>query len=262
MMRTVCFTVDVDRDAAWFKEGTHRAITFGSEKAVFEASCEGLVELVNMLNELKMRATFFFEARTALELSESLDLRALVKNHEVACHGFDHEDFTGELTGVRLSRESKKAILLDAKSMLERIFGTRVSGFRAPYLHADDELLELLKETGFAYDSSLVSDGVVKKIRGLYEIPFLKGGDGKPSLYLWKLMEGKEEAGAVAERVKRALSEKGFALLATHSWHAHRSVEEKHAREKACANIEKIRVLLEEIAAIEGIKFAALQELI
>jgi peptidoglycan/xylan/chitin deacetylase (PgdA/CDA1 family) len=242
--RIACFTVDVDCDVAWHCEGKKHAVTRGQEKAFFDASREGLISLVDLLNELGTKATFFFEARTAVELNKCVDLKQLMEGHEVGCHGLEHEDFTGALTCVKMSRGEKKQDILTAKAVLEKIFGRRIKGFRAPYLNCDDELLGVLAEAGFEYDSSLVNaEGILYKTSGLTEVPLLAGSNGKPLLYFWKMMEGKESAEEFLEKA----SGKTFLLLATHSWHLVKKANGTRADVEG--NKRVVRKVLENVAS-------------
>lgn len=240
----IAFTVDVDRDAAWPVSGQAHAVTKGESRAVFEATKKGFDALLHLLSENGWPATFFFEATTADAINAELP-----KKHEAACHGLNHEDFTGESTGIRLTANEKREILLDARSRLEARFCRTVCGFRAPYLHCDRELFGLLKETGFTYDSSLMrASPKLTEENGLTEAPLLEAdfGNGKKSSYLWRLMEGAYSVEDYCNFTKKALEREGLLILATHSWHSHLSMNNGTNDEaQAEKNLEKVRVVLE-----------------
>ncbi|MFH0973314.1 MAG: polysaccharide deacetylase family protein [Candidatus Micrarchaeota archaeon] len=231
--KKIVFTVDVDRDLAWHKQGTHEAVTKDKDTAVFDATREGLKRLLEVLKDENIPATFFFEAAAAQEINarEKNNLSRLVSlEHEIAGHGFHHEDFTGSLTGVIMTKAKKKAVLEKSRKALKKIFPKRrITGFRAPYLNYDDELFSLLGETGYAYDSSAYSKlpRVEKKGR-IFEIPLTEGVDarGKRMVsYLWPLMEGNRSVVEYDEFASRVLSQSDFLVVATHSWHTHLSIE-------------------------------------
>ncbi|MEM0475823.1 MAG: polysaccharide deacetylase family protein, partial [Candidatus Norongarragalinales archaeon] len=235
----------------------------GEGEAFFDATHAGLLGLLEILKDECVPATFFFEAAAAREIDarerkknkgrkkENAGLAALIPmNCEVAAHGFNHEDFTGSLTGVIIPRAKKKAILRKTKAELEKIFPQRrVEGFRAPYLNWNDDLLALLGETGFVYDSSAYSRAPrVEKKRGVFEVPLTEGVDanGKRMVsYLWPLMEGSRTAADYEDFVFRALSQSDFVVFATHSWHSHASIEGPRAESDIELRLRVLRQLVQ-----------------
>jgi len=82
---------------------------------------------------------------------ESPDLVRKISNrgHEVASHGYSHQMTNG------LSKEEIRRDIVRSKNLLEAITGTQVLGYRAPSFSINEDLLDVLKEAGFLYDSSL-----------------------------------------------------------------------------------------------------------
>ena len=76
----------------------------------------------------------------------------LAGGHELACHGWFHEDFA-EL-GVDQTRE----VLGRSVEAVRAVTGAAPTGFRAPYWSLGAQTLELVEAAGFAYDSSLMAD--------------------------------------------------------------------------------------------------------
>ena len=188
----------MDCDLAWPGDGK-AAVTKGKKQAEFEYSEKGLALLVDLVNSLSIPATFFFEARTALELDRKMPLKELMEGHEVACHGFEHEDFT------KLSFHDKKDRLARSKWLLEKIFGRKIRGFRAPFLKADAELMHALKEENYSWDSSCtVENSVLPQITAPKE------------LYFWPLIEGTINEEEFWNRINAAKNP----VLSTHSWHS------------------------------------------
>ncbi|AUG47398.1 polysaccharide deacetylase [Haloarcula taiwanensis] len=64
-----------------------------------------------------------------------------------------------------LDSEERRAELSQSKAVLERVTGKRVSGFRAPAFDITDDHFDLLADTGYTYDSSVVSS---RSIPGWY----------------------------------------------------------------------------------------------
>ncbi|MFA5312661.1 MAG: polysaccharide deacetylase family protein [Methanomassiliicoccales archaeon] len=228
-MRQCSFTVDVDRDVNQTCESKVCAVSaprYGSDAPRFASSAKGLEAIVDVLNSLGVNGTFFFEARTALEISKDVDLPSLMKGHEVACHGYDHEDLTGHRSGVPLDRGQIIDVLDRSAAVLSEMFGTSRLGFRAPYQACDESIETILFEKDFIYDSSKVrslQDGPIWPYRtasGIIEVPVASGIDprGKKIVgYLWPMHEGKRTIDDYVHLMER--SEDGLFVIATHTWH-------------------------------------------
>ncbi len=228
-MRRMAITVDVDRDVNQACKGKMAAVSsplHGSDEPRFSSSRKGLELIVAILNDLGVRGTFFMEGTTALEISKVVDVAELLQGHEVACHAYDHEDLTGTDTGLRIEREDIDDVLEKSLDVLDSLFGEERRGFRAPYLHASDDLMDSLKAHDFLYDSSVVEEmreGVIRPYltrNGLPEVPIASSKDGKGKKivgYLWPLHEGKRP---IADYVRMIDDFKdGLLVLSTHSWH-------------------------------------------
>lgn len=158
--------------------------------------------LLELLEELHVRATFFFLGRVARDLPDIVR-QAARANHEIASHGWEHVRIFG------VSKEEFKEKMLSSKSHLEDVSGRRVYGFRAPDFSITKSsiwALDILREIGFLYDSSIYPFGlhdvygienvnpfVHKLPNGLIEVPlstidflgrrFPFGGGGYLRLY-------------------------------------------------------------------------------
>ncbi len=127
------------------------------------------------------------------DVAERLDhiWQARGEGHEIASHGCGHFD------GKRWSKAQWKAefsaftrVLKQAWSNAGRadeepagwqaFTGNEIAGFRAPYLSTNRAMVAALKETGFAYDASGISDGpALPSQRGplsLFDLPLIKEG--------------------------------------------------------------------------------------
>lgn len=228
-MAFAAFTVDVDRDANMPSPGKLGGISRpigGDHSPRFSSSARGLELLVDLLDEIGVKGTFFLEARTASEISKGMPIGDLLAKHEIACHGFEHEDLMGKDTGMPLARDDIYFILENANAALEQLTGRKPMGFRAPYLNVGEDVLDVIKEVGFGYDSSLtrdLSDRPVSPWRlpnKLVEVPLAIDKDvhGKRIYsYLWAMHEEKRDPGDYIRMMERAGG--GFLVLATHSWH-------------------------------------------
>jgi len=78
---------------------------------------------------------------------------------EIASHTHTHQ-LLSELDG-----DGRRGELSQSKDVLERVTNEQVSGFRAPAFDITDDHFDLLSDTGYTYDSSVVSS---RSIPGWY----------------------------------------------------------------------------------------------
>lgn len=223
-MRTLCFTVDLDRDV---NEPVMGSVCAASKdrgqgnSPRFSSSGKGAERLVELFDDIGMKATFFAEART-LHRSGAFNF---IKGHEVALHGMDHEDFSGEKTGIHMDEGDMRETIERSISLIRDCVGCQPKGFRAPYMNADDTLMSFLPEYGIRYDSSYYAYVTPEMLpyrleNRMVEIPVTKGNDrdGKQiTSYLWPMHEGEREAQDFIDLARQVKS--GTFVLATHSWH-------------------------------------------
>ncbi len=259
-MRDVAFTVDVDRDVNMACQGEICAVSNGGERPRFTSSAMGLERISHLLDEMGVKGTFFWEGRTAEVLSEGMDLVGLMRGHEIALHGYDHEDFAGKETGLPLDLESTKNVLDKGTAALDRVFGKGARGFRAPYQRVTEVLLDELQARNFLYDSSdtvELVDGKVRPYRnknGLPEIPVIWSRDGRGKKivsYLWPYHEGKRQISDYLDLVDGF--QDGLLVIATHSWHPVESYcSGLRTKEDANREMADLRTLLEHIERSGG----------
>ncbi|MCG8376521.1 MAG: polysaccharide deacetylase family protein, partial [Chlorobiales bacterium] len=103
-------------------------------------------EALNRL-QLTVPATYFFTGRFAEE-NRDFVARIARGNNTVGSHSFTHPHLT-TLDSLELVKE-----LGESREILEAITGKPVVWFRAPYLEYDEQVMRVLKQLGFQYDSS------------------------------------------------------------------------------------------------------------
>ena len=113
-----------------------------------------------------LNATFFVLGWIAERLPH-LVREIQARGHEVGSHGYFH----------RLCREEPvsalKRDLMDSKKLLEDITGTPVYGYRAPSFSINDDVLNLIEDCGYSYDSSFNSFALNKRYG---EVNFARNG--------------------------------------------------------------------------------------
>src|SRR5690606_24328574 len=113
----------------------------------------GTKNLLKVLERHGVRATFFIGAWDALRYPALMEEIAAA-GHEIAAHGYLHEDFS------TLSAQQQRDILAKSEAVLEQVFGERPRGFRAPDRLMTSETRNILAERGYLYDSSYSDDDV------------------------------------------------------------------------------------------------------
>ena len=223
-MRRLCFTIDMDRDVNDAAPGKYKAISLdrgqGTEPR-FSSSGKGTQILLDILDDVGMKATFFAEATTLRKTGVGKNL----SGHEVGFHGKDHEDFTGARSNVNLGYGTMREITESGLSIIRDEVGASPRGFRSPYMDPNEDMLEFLREYGMEYDASryvyaAADTDVYDTEYGIKEIPAVKARDknGKTiTSYLWPMHEGKR---GYADFVEMGdIIEDGTLVIATHTWH-------------------------------------------
>ena len=112
--------------------------------------------ILDLLDELNVKATFFFLGRIGRDIPGTVKEVAGL-GHEIGCHSFEHVRVFG------LTQDQFRKSLMHAKKLLEDLSGRKVCGFRAPDFSITESniwALDILRETGFIYDSSIFPTGL------------------------------------------------------------------------------------------------------
>jgi len=119
----------------------------------------GAPRILELLARRGIASTWFVPGHTLEAFPEST-AAILAGGHELASHGWFHEDF------AELSVDEQRAVLGRSFAALEAAAGAVPTGWRAPYWALGERTLELVGEAGFRYDSSLMSgDYALSRIR-------------------------------------------------------------------------------------------------
>jgi peptidoglycan/xylan/chitin deacetylase (PgdA/CDA1 family) len=111
----------------------------------------GIPRILELLEREAIPATWFMPGHTIETWPETT--RAILNSgHEIASHGWFHEDFSA------ITRDAQAAILGRCVHQIRTVTGAPPKGFRAPYWALAPETLELVEAAGFVYDSSLMAD--------------------------------------------------------------------------------------------------------
>ncbi|MBO5759958.1 MAG: polysaccharide deacetylase family protein [Lentisphaeria bacterium] len=126
----------------FFQNGKPKALTFSYDDGIFYDK-----QLISIFDKYGMKGTFNLNSGMlgqGKRLPES-EIRETYKNHEVACHGLNHE------TLPKLAKLSAVEEMLEDRKNLERITGKIVRGMAYAYGARSEDTQKLLKQLGFIY---------------------------------------------------------------------------------------------------------------
>jgi polysaccharide deacetylase family protein (PEP-CTERM system associated) len=112
--------------------------------------------ILELLDNFNVNGTFFFLGRIAIDIPHIIK-ETTKYGHEIACHSFDHKRI------FDLTKKEFREKITYAKKTLEDVSGKGVYGFRAPDFSITKSslwALDILKEVGFLYDSSIYPTGI------------------------------------------------------------------------------------------------------
>lgn len=132
-MKKFVLTVDLEKDFG--KIDSYSCIKF-------------LPSFLKIIEKNDIKATFFITSDVIKKFP--VLIKKLSKRHEIACHGYRHYQLTKmDLTEVKID-------LIKSRKIFNKILGVTPIGFRAPFFSINSDILEVLEESGFKYDSSLI----------------------------------------------------------------------------------------------------------
>jgi peptidoglycan/xylan/chitin deacetylase (PgdA/CDA1 family) len=160
-LKEAAITIDVETD-------------WGGRLSVAPGNChgieDGILYLLHLLDELKIKATFFISGEVVLEYTDII--RNIVEHgHEIASHGFKHNVDYSTMSKMEINEQISKS-----KKILKDDIGVTPIGFRAPQCRTNDHLFDMLSDLGFKYDSSMVRGFLPTRYnnRGIPSEPFIK----------------------------------------------------------------------------------------
>ncbi len=161
------FTIDVeDWFQVYYAENLIDRHSWSTQPSKIHAM---LLSLLELLDVHRVKGTFFFVGWIAKHHPALIRLVS-ERGHEIASHGFWHQEYYGKTSDVL------SADIRDAKAALEDAIGRPVRGFRAPGFSIQSEkspAIDLIQEAGHTYDSSVFSaqERPYAIRKGLLEVP-------------------------------------------------------------------------------------------
>jgi peptidoglycan-N-acetylglucosamine deacetylase len=110
----------------------------------------GAPRILELLERRGIVAKWFVPGHTLETFPEST-AAIIAGGHELACHGWFHEDFSD------LGADEARDVLARSIEAIRAVSCAAPAGFRAPYWSLGSETLGLVETAGFVYDSSLMA---------------------------------------------------------------------------------------------------------
>jgi peptidoglycan/xylan/chitin deacetylase (PgdA/CDA1 family) len=142
----VCLTFDFDALSVWLSSdglATPARLSRGEYGANV-----GVPRVLELLRAYQIKSTFFIPGHSAESFPASVE-KILNDGHEIANHGYAHEDVSTQSPG------EERRSLEKGQEVLARFIGAPPIGYRSPSWDYSDVTLPLLLEFDFRYDSSL-----------------------------------------------------------------------------------------------------------
>jgi peptidoglycan/xylan/chitin deacetylase (PgdA/CDA1 family) len=111
-----------------------------------------LPRIVRLLDREGIPATFFFPAWSLKLAPGQADVIKASGRHEFGVHGWIHE------LNTALDGPTERRLLEQATETIAELTGTRPVGYRAPSWNFSQNTLQIVRDMGFLYESSLMAD--------------------------------------------------------------------------------------------------------
>ena len=141
------FDVDNESVALRFGEPTVGALSQGEYGARV-----ALGRVVRLLDAQRIPASFFIPAVSLMLHPEMAGVIKASGRHEFAVHGWIHE------MNTQVPADVERDLVRRALEYLTRVTGTKPVGYRAPSWNFSPATLSIIRELGFTYESSMMSD--------------------------------------------------------------------------------------------------------
>lgn len=160
------FDVDNETVAWWEGEPTISELSRGEY-----GSRVALRRIIDLLKKEDVPASFFIPALSLHLAPKMADEIKRLPRHEFAVHGWIHERNT------QIPADKEREMVMNSIKMLTDLTGEKPVGYRAPSWDFSAATPAILKEAGFLYESSMMSDDrpyelvIEGKPSGIVELP-------------------------------------------------------------------------------------------
>ncbi len=144
----VVLTFDFDGETYWIGKNERSTKVFANLSRGQYGPHEGIYRVLNMLDELEVKGTFFVPGYIAETYQDQVKM-IHEKGHEIGYHGYMHEQKRG------ISREEELARMEKCEAILAGITGKKPVGHRGPGGIIHPFTMEMIAERGYLYSSNM-----------------------------------------------------------------------------------------------------------
>ena len=226
--------------------GPNAAKHFGGKAHGRYMASIGAARMFGLFDELGLKSTVFVPGAEAEE-HPALVQAIAARGHEIAAHGYAHEDYTGT--------EADTALLKRTHEVLTRLVGTPPKGFRAPTGLLEHQTLRDLSALGYAYDASNQDDDFPYRIDA-------DGGAGMIALPQQEMLIDKElyDRRATHQKFLKWWREEFMALYEERAYVALTVTPRADYGSARASRIEALRSFLTEIKALPGVRIGTCED--
>lgn len=159
----VMLTFDVDAETLWTAPDSLTSKGNENKPVVLSQGYYGaevaVPRFLDLLDKYEIKSTFFIPGE-AVEKHAAIVKEITERGHEVGNHGYSHIcpcEFE--------SKEEEVEEYAKTSAVIEKVTGQRPVGFRAPSWEFSLNTLEILKEMGFLYDSTMMGSDRIEKLK-------------------------------------------------------------------------------------------------
>lgn len=147
----VMLTADFDAESLWLSRDPANVKRPGVLSQGIYGGVRGVPEILKVFRSYNLPATFYIPGWTAEKYADRVEA-ILADGHEIGHHGYLHEWTDPD------KPDEERATFEKGLEALDRVAGIRPTGYRSPAGETSPNLISLLKEYDFLYDSSLMTD--------------------------------------------------------------------------------------------------------
>lgn len=142
-------SISLDLDNQWSYMKTHGDPGWEEFPSYFDIF---IPHVLDILDQLNLKITFFIVGQdAALDRNREVLKLLTERGHEVGNHSFHHEPWLHLYPKDQLTED-----ILEAEDHIYRVIGQKPIGFRGPGFAWSPTLFEVLAETGYLYDASIL----------------------------------------------------------------------------------------------------------
>lgn len=147
----VMLTFDFDAETLWISRNAANWKRPGVLSQGHYGGKVGVPKILELLREERLKGTFFTPGWTAEKYPDRME--AIAKDgHEVGHHGYLHEWIDPD------HPDKEREALEKGLESLKKVLGIKPAGYRSPAGETSDNMIAMLAEHDFLYDSSLMDD--------------------------------------------------------------------------------------------------------